>query len=358
MEYDMSMTYGENLALVYEQSTLAPNIGYGKDPKSNQIQKTVNYPKGFVKSKGWVVDGKKVEVKGTNIREIISNLRDFFFNSTLGFAADILISVAGVEVGGPIIMRALEFTFLVNDLEIYYRQPDDFKNKGFMEKFSDQSNLTFQNVIVDLFVIGTFGLIRSVSGVRSALNKNPNAIREMISKCKGFISSVSSVLGNLGDIGKWLGPKLDNLSTFLDSLVTSKNVKTAVKSTAKSIPNKFFKYIEKVLTTVPKNIPRASVEFIFSVMIMKFGEKMIDALLSKPSVVENIAGFTTKNKGKVTEELIGDFLDSEIERQVLIDNPNLKPPVRQIDDMTLAVGNPQVKYVVNFENPMKLIKKV
>jgi len=155
MEYDTSMTLNENI-LVLEQNPNAKyldpnytnrgNVKAGSDyfaglqmqqkQKISMIQFCEN-PKNSAKCKKlketpnvsiWeaTVDnigkdalltaeiGKKLAInlgKG-DLRGAFRDLRDFFIETYSGAFVDIFVSIAGVEVGGPLLMEALEIAFM------------------------------------------------------------------------------------------------------------------------------------------------------------------------------------------------------------------------------------------------------
>lgn len=369
MEYDSSKTYTENLNLISEYGD-----DFQFDRSSNatlratglRSQKDYNtVAKVIEQGKNWMVktkNGKKVaHIGGSSVKEIINTLRDFFFESTIGFATDIIISVAGAEVGGPIIMKALEFAFLANDLDSYYTSTDkNYRKKGFWEKFLDQSNNSFNKVVVDLFVIGTAGAIKGASATKNYLKSAPKKLAEIASKGKSLIGSITGVLSKIPKIGEWLSGKLSTISEFLTSLIPKAKVapKVAAKTTAtvaKELPARFSKYIDKIMVTVPKNFSKAALQAFIGVMVMKVGEKTLGYLLDRPSVQEKIAKLAPTNPPK---EKIYQFADNEIQTAILEDNPNLKSPVKIVDSVkgVYGIGQPMVKYQINDKNPMQVIK--
>ena len=372
MEYDTSMTLNENI-LVLEQN---PNAKYldpnytNRNPNARVGTAGSDYFAGvqmqqnkFIKNKEFCQKNpnKCHVIKGTTVKEIINSLRDFFFESTLGFATDIVISVAGAEVGGPIIMKALEFAFLANDLESYYSTTNEsYRKKGFWEKFLDQSNNSFNKVIVDLFVIGTAGAIKGAGATKNYLKSSPKKLAEIATKSKGLIESVKGVLSKIPKIGEWLSGKLNMLSEFFTSLVpkskTASKVVTKTATTAvKELPARFSKYIDKIMVTVPKNFSKAALQGFIGVMVMKVGEKTLGYLLDRPSVQEKIAKLAPTNPPK---EKIYQFADNEVQTAILEDNPNLKSPVKIVDDVNgiYGIGQPMVKYRMDVKNPMQVIK--
>jgi hypothetical protein len=372
MEYDSSMTLNENI-LVLEQN---PNAKYldpnytNRNPNARVGTAGSDYFAGvqmkqnkFIKNKEFCQKNpdKCHVIEGTTVKEIVNSLRDFFFESYIGFATDIVISVAGAEVGGPIIMKALEFAFLANDLDTYYSNTNEsYRKRPFLEKFLDQSNKSFNNVIVDLFVIGTAGAIKGAGATKKYLKSAPGKLAEIATKSKGLIEPVKGILSKIPKIGEWLSGKLNMLSEFFTSLIpkakAAPEVATKVATTAvKELPAKFSKYLDKIMVTVPKNFTKAALQAFIGMMIMKVGEETMGYLLERPSVQKNIAKLAPTNPPK---ETIWQFADKETEDAILEDNPNLKSPVKIIDSLNsiYGIGNPMVKYKLDRDNAMQVIK--
>jgi hypothetical protein len=355
MEYDTSMTYSENSILIEQRVSDLPNSKKNTDYSSpslssivkpqSQVTKTVNYPKGFAEYKGWKTNGKKVEIKGTSVKEMVKNLRDFFFESPLGFATDVIISVAGVEVGGPLIMKSLEFAFLANDLDTYYETTTpEYRKKGFKEKFFDEQNKSFQDVIVDLMVVGTAGLIRGFSATKNYLKSAPKKISEIAAKSKGFIGTIKSVLSKIPKIGEWLGGKLNMISEFLTSLIS--NPKTTTNQVVKKVPDIVTQYVNKVIKTVPNNLPKAGIQALVGVLLYKLGEAGLKRLMNS-KLISSLAQKLVNPDGTTAPkiEIVQQSVDTTIE-QIKKDNPKLKGPFKYVDmkNGIVDVGNPPKKY--------------
>ena len=368
MEYDTSMTYSENSMLVEQRVSDLPNSKKNTDYSSpslssivrpqSQVIKTVNYPKGFAEYKGWKTNGNKVEIKGSSVKEMVKNLRDFFFESPLGFATDIVISVAGAEVGGPLIMRALEFSFLANDLDTYYEKTTpEYRKKGFMEKFFDEQNKSFQDVIVDLMVVGTAGIIRGFSATKNYLKSSPKKISEIAAKGKEFIGTIKSVLSKIPKIGEWLGGKLNMISEFLTSLIS--NPKTTTNQVVKKVPDIVTQYVNKVIKTVPNNLPKAVIHGLVGFLFYELGEAGLKRLMNS-GLLSSLMVKLIKPDGTTSPkiEIVQQVIDTEIE-QIKKDNPKLKGPFKYVDMKKgiVEVGTPPKKYefVTDYDYTLKPI---
>lgn len=366
MEYDTSMTYSENSMLVEQRVSDLPNSKKNTDYSSPslssivkpQVTNTVNYPKGFAEYKGWKTNGNKVEIKGSSVKEMVKNLRDFFFESPLGFATDIVISVAGAEVGGPLIMRALEFSFLANDLDTYYEKTTpEYRKKGFMEKFFDEQNKSFQDVIVDLMVVGTAGIIRGFSATKNYLKSSPKKISEIAAKGKEFIGTIKSVLSKIPKIGEWLGGKLNMISEFLTSLIS--NPKTTTNQVVKKVPDIVTQYVNKVIKTVPNNLPKAVIHGLVGFLFYELGEAGLKRLMNSgllSSLIEKLVKPDGTTAPKI--EIVQQAVDTTIE-QIKKDNPKLKGPFKYVDMKKgiVEVGTPPKKYefVTDYDYTLKPI---
>jgi hypothetical protein len=134
--------------------------------------------------------------------------------------------------------------------------------------------------------------------------------------------------------------------------------KIAAKTTTtvvKELPARFSKYIDKIMVTVPKNFSKAALQGFIGVMVMKVGEKTLGYLLDRPSVQEKISKLAPTNP---PQEKIYQFADNEVQTAILEDNPNLKSPVKIVDDVNgiYGIGQPMVKYRMDVKNPMQVIK--
>lgn len=392
MEYDTSMTMNENI-LVLEQN---PNAKYldpnytnrgntkaGSDyfagmqmqqkQKISAIQFCLN-PKTASKCKKlaetsnmsvfeMVVDnvtkdalltaeiGKNLVVnlgKG-DVRGAFRDLRDFFIETYSGAFVDIFVSVAGVEVGGPLVMEALEIAFMANDLFYFLENKSGNRDKSNYTswegiKWQFINNIDFQKLIVDLMVVATRGVMRSAGKALDWLKKGGKTI---ITTILGYVSKIKGYLPKLGVIGKFLSDKLDKLSSFLNNLskaftekatqstnkVKSKvGTQTAKKTTEKTAKTqvshlstkrliklikskKLAAYFKKYIRRIPKKIPEATIAGAFGILVQAGFMVSLEKFMSDPKSANTIEGLVendgtnkvlTETKKKIIQSCIRD----------------------------------------------------
>ena len=279
MEYDTSMTLNENI-LVLEQNpnaiyldpnyTNRGNVKAGSDhfasmqmqqkQKVSQIQFCLN-PKNSSKCKKVLetpnvsifelaVDnitkdalltaeiGKNLAInlgKG-DVRGAFRDLRDFFIETYSGAFVDIFVSVAGVEVGGPIVMEALEIAFMANDLFYFLENKSgkrDSSNYTTLEgiKWQFANNIDFQKLIVDMMVVATRGVTRSAG---KAFNWLKQGGKSIITKILEFVGKIRGYLPKLGVIGKFLSDKLDKITENNSETSSDNDSKSSIKNSKSS----------------------------------------------------------------------------------------------------------------------------
>jgi len=213
MEYDMSMTYSENL--VMEQTKYGaidrtiPSVGsdyfsglksqqkkytdalhfcnQNKDKckyikKSDTVYELVvdSVNKDFIKT-GEIAKNFVVNFGKGDLRLAFRDTRDFFIETYAGAFIDIFVSVVGVEVGGPLLMESLEIAFAINDLGFFLEDKENKINKSDWSTWDGivwqvQNNINFQRLIVDLVVILTRGVIRSATKALNLLKMSGKAM--------------------------------------------------------------------------------------------------------------------------------------------------------------------------------------
>jgi len=123
--------------------------------------------------------------------EALLDARTFMF-SGWGLGAQIVLSIAGAEIGAPIILGVIDGAIVLNDLYLFDRNgahispPDDVRDKGPWEcfKWSLVNNPDFLRVVEDVILIATLGVVRGA----------PAIIRFLSKKYDGFLSEKSSTL--------------------------------------------------------------------------------------------------------------------------------------------------------------------
>jgi len=319
MEYDTSMTLNENLVLI-ENPPLYPttfthpsdktqtnlpgyrDINSGKyvsTRQSNPVKPsdfglrewpTIPTPSNTVLeivgkdiiatlkcTKAFYVDLSKGEV-----RLAIRDARDFFMETFTGALIDIFVSIAGIEVGGPILMEILEVLFTVNDYGYYLESKNKPEHqtpaeiKGGWEKFKWQflNNEDFSRLMVDLMVVATRGVVRYKNNF---LNWIKGGGAKLIKNISSLLIKVTANLGKAGKLGKFLESRLSSFTIWLDDFSTKltklaeeskiknpntpnpiKGAKMAFEELNQIIKNKNVTqlYIKK-LQNVPSKIPEA-----------------------------------------------------------------------------------------------------
>ena len=305
------------------------------------IQKTGQIGVQFVKN-----------IASGDFRRAFRDARDFFVETYSGAFVDLFVSVLGIEVGGPVIMFALEVCFAVNDL-FYFLQNDSGKRDereyttldGFKWQFVN--NIDFQKLMVDLMILATRGVLRAAGKFMGWISKSGKTI---LTSILSILGSVESALPKLGRVGKFLSGKLTTFKTFLSKLekpfseisskkttktVSGKSSKVAQKTgkkvaqkvnelTYKELVNliknkKIAAYYKKHISKLPSRVPDATragaFAYLFQMGFTVLLEKLFfgDAKEAK-QVAVNIE---TKDLSTKSEQ---DELFSSIKR----DNPNLK----------------------------------
>jgi hypothetical protein len=380
MGYDMSMTLNENLIFL-EQRTPTPtqlpkpnivvptlpsdktqttffNPTTGRYQQSNPVKPSDYGLKEFPKVEvhpgvfELVVDdleksaklGKQfyIDLKKGDLRKAFRDARDFFIDTYAGAFADIFVSVAGVEVGGPIIMESLEVAFLVNDYFYYIESKKSRPTKNnplsSMENFQTEfsENIDFQRLIVDIAVIATRGLIR---GAGKVLNWLKSGGVKALSKISDLMTKVNLVLPKLGKIGKFLSERLSTFTLWFDDFSTKLNNIFSKKSTTQTPKNsvvskiktsyqdllKLFKgnkdivdlYVKKI-QNIPTRVPKATIQGTIAYFI-------------GIGLTETIERFIASSHKEEPQEIINNFVDDkqknkqEIEKNTLNSIKNDNP---------------------------------
>jgi len=365
MEYDTSMTLNENI-LVLEQNPNAKyldpnytnrgNVKAGSDyfaglqmqqkQKISMIQFCEN-PKNSAKCKKlketpnvsiWeaTVDnigkdalltaeiGKKLAInlgKG-DLRGAFRDLRDFFIETYSGAFVDIFVSIAGVEVGGPLLMEALEIAFMANDLFYFLENKSGKRDSsnyttwdGIVWQFTN--NIDFQKLIVDMMVVATRGVMRNAGKALNWLKKGGKSI---ITTILGFVSKIKGYLPKLGVVGKFLSDKIDKITEFLNKLIKSftekttqvankskVGAKTANKTTEKTAKTqvthlstrkllrlikskKLVGYYKKYIRRIPKKIPEATLAGAFGMLVQAGFMISLQKFMSDPKSEDVVQG--------------------------------------------------------------------
>jgi len=239
MEYDMSMTYGENLALVYEQSYTDPSVikrgGYTaardvtnvRDPRTNQLSAMSKTDSGY---------SKAIRVDAPTVSEVLSKAREYFFTPE-GMTAQLVLSILGSELGLPVVFTVLDIAILINDFTIMISNWEPKESNSEENWFSHhwENNKGFQLVIEDLILLLTGGILKLVgmgakAAYRAVLKKLGRGIKEAAIEAEKIIVKKESMIKRLPKtISEWAQSKVNNLKNGINLL---KNPTAAVKSVA------------------------------------------------------------------------------------------------------------------------------
>lgn len=240
MNYDTNKTYTENLEeqVILGGPSFMPFFEKGSKVLPKIYQDSKNLGKLVVNlSEGDISDG-------------ILDLRNFLFSDT-GIITDITISYAGVEFGGPIWMRIIEWLIFSND---FYR---------YINNIGDEKENTIR-CLEDLCIIGLMLTMKGVLGAFSfAVTKIRGKSKDELSKIlvenvnvEDIDNAISTVINNtskLGKLGKWVENVLVSnrerikkfVSDTIDDVKKIKKItdKTVIKSFFKKTPSAMFKGI-------------------------------------------------------------------------------------------------------------------
>jgi len=166
MEYSLSKTYSENLLVLSEQKS-----DYMMDRQSNAIMNASGIRSDAdYKAVNSMIDNVQ-HVKGQSISEMLSNAREFLFTPG-GMTTQLVLSVAGSEIGLPVIFSVLDVAILINDFTIMINNWKSYEGDGgekewFMYHYDNTKG--FSIVMEDIILILTGGIIKLVGkGAKSA----------------------------------------------------------------------------------------------------------------------------------------------------------------------------------------------
>ncbi len=283
-----------------------------------------------------------VDFSKGDLRKAFRDVRDFFIDTYAGAFADIFVSVAGVEVGGPIIMESLEVSFLVNDYFIYMenKKSKPTKNDPFSSwdnfKLEFNTNIDFQRVLVDLMVIATRGLIRGAGKLLTWLKSGGV---KLLSRISDLITKVTLSLPKLGKIGKFLSERLSTFTLWFDDITTKlnkmisnsektqtpkKSVVSKVKTTYqdllklfkgnKNIVDLYIKKLQNIPTKVPKATIQGTIAYFIGIGLTETIERFIASSHEKEAqeTIDNLVEDKEKNKQEIEKTTL---------ESIKIDNP-------------------------------------
>ena len=224
--------------------------------------------------------------------EALLDARTFMF-SGWGLGAQIVLSIAGAEIGAPIILGVIDGAIVLNDLYLFDRNgahispPDDVRDKGPWEcfKWSLVNNPDFLRVVEDVILIATLGVVRGAPAIIRFLSKKSDAFLSFMSLMRIAISKVIKAIGNIpGTLGKWLAEKSSTLKRvieYFDNLQFS--------------PSRAGRAIGK--------LPKALYISALTVLGFEVGMRTLSYILGSRSVIDpkNVSESFIENKAEVIE---------------------------------------------------------
>ena len=224
--------------------------------------------------------------------EALLDARTFMF-SGWGLGAQIVLSIAGAEIGAPIILGVIDGAIVLNDLYLFDRNgahispPDDVRDKGPWEcfKWSLVNNPDFLRVVEDVILIATLGVVRGAPAIIRFLSKKYDGFLSFMNLMRIAISKVTKAIGNIpGTLGKWLSEKSSTLKRvieYFDNLQFS--------------PSRAGRAIGK--------LPKALYISALTVLGFEVGMRTLSYILGSRSVIDpkNVSESFIENKAEVIE---------------------------------------------------------
>jgi hypothetical protein len=193
-----------------------------------------------------------VKIDAPTLSEWLLEVREFFF-SPLGATLQVGLSIAGAEVGAPILFLILDGAIIINDAYMMVRDWDpngpemstevgpmgSIQTKGLWEwfKFHYTTNIGFQNLIIDIAAILIPGGILKLG--KATLKSAGKMFKLLIEKfgpnfMKAFVSFLEKFKPNTGELpkklGSWVERKYSEITKAIELWKTpTKAVKTVVK---------------------------------------------------------------------------------------------------------------------------------
>jgi hypothetical protein len=223
MKYNSSKTLNENVMSIFEQEPESRfETQYNKD-----IMKKYYYT-----------------AKGSTISESLLQAREYLF-TPVGMGVQIFLSVAGSEIGVPILFEVLDIAILVNDLILMTNSWENYQSNSEENWFMYQwnKNKYFQNSVVDIAFILTGGALKLAGMGAKAAYKSFISLLEKWG-IKSISKSAEKIVEKIGQ-QKWKINKLPEpikgwVNKFLNKAESSfnlwKNPINVVKSVVKKSP--------------------------------------------------------------------------------------------------------------------------
>lgn len=304
-------------------------------------------------------DGKKIstatfpkmtkKIDSKTFSEWLLSVREFFFTPE-GATLQVVLSIAGAEIGAPILFLILDGAIIINDAYMMVRDWDEngpkipsyFPNletnpiflNGLWEwfKFHFTNNIGFQNLIIDIAAIlipgGIFKLGKATLKSASKMFKlliekfGPNFMKNFVSFLEKFKPKTD---GLPKELGSWVDKKYSEITKAIELWKTpSKAIKTVLK---------------------PKRLTFAVGAGAGTYTLVKWFESKSEAITkffeSNPEKDEIL--LTSDLENPTTKELINAIIDENPK----LFNPNFKPKSFKVD--MVKKGNqlyPQY-YIIN-----------
>jgi hypothetical protein len=304
-------------------------------------------------------DGKKIstatfpkitkKIDSKTFSEWLLSVREFFFTPE-GATLQVVLSIAGAEIGAPILFLILDGAIIINDAYMMVRDWDEngpkipsyFPNletnpiflNGLWEwfKFHFTNNIGFQNLIIDIAAIlipgGIFKLGKATLKSASKMFKlliekfGPNFMKNFVSFLEKFKPKTD---GLPKELGSWVDKKYSEITKAIELWKTpSKAIKTVLK---------------------PKRLTFAVGAGAGTYTLVKWFESKSEAITKffESNPEKNEILLTSDLENPTTKELINAIIDENPK----LFNPNFKPKSFKVD--MVKKGNqlyPQY-YIIN-----------
>ena len=234
--------------------------------------------------------------------EALLDARELMFSGP-GIIIQWVIGVAGVEIGAPIALEIIDEAIIINDVYVWISNEHYDKSKlppdnlSEWEKFKWQynNNIDFQNVIVDIVILATVGVVRTAGEAWKYLARQFKTVKAISVWMKGFSGSIGKMIGYL--------PK--KMSTFLRSKIGLFD-KFILRIEAMSEKEGFKAVTVRALTKIPATTCKAYLTLLAFEYGTIGGKKILQGMgIMAPDAKEMIATgkASDENNAKIIQEL-------------------------------------------------------
>jgi len=323
MKYDTSKTLNEQTAYEF------------------QLDRTFSDPKKaseYIKSQRQMVKDIYHTIKGASVSEVLLKAREYFFTPG-GMTVQIFLSIAGSEVGAPLVFTVLDIAILINDLILMSNNwkpyQSDTEENWFIYQW--ENNQYFQNSVVDIGFILTGGALKLAGmGAKAAY--------------KGFV----------GLLEKW---GLKSISKGVEKIVTKISEQKwkidKLPEPIKSWTNKFLGKAEsafnlwKTPTKALKSVTKKSIPASVAGGVTYYGTKKLESYLDNKNqqstdVNKILGGDSEEQKYKIDDEII---------ECIMMDNPGMfseKPKITCVDKKCLTMIINGKEYIYSDKETCKI----